>query len=264
MPSLDPTLLRPCRLYFSLNVSGDAWLVTGISVTDATGSSSPATATFSSSRFLMNGSISASTSYSNTFEHAGDQLVGRRRGRHAGARSEVARLDDHRPAEGVCDLRRQRRAARPSRDRARARSHDSHGTTGTPACDGDDLRQPLVHADGRRRHAAADIRAAAELEQPLDAAVLAERAVENRNEDVDWMLRLGRTERPRRHRHQRRGAEAGRQRHFGQPRPIGPAALERLGVPEVVADPPAQLLIDVDRHGVNAIADRARAGSAGR
>jgi hypothetical protein len=57
-------------------VSGDAWLVSGISVTDATGSSRPATATLISSRFLMNGSISASTSYSKTFRTPGNQLVG--------------------------------------------------------------------------------------------------------------------------------------------------------------------------------------------
>ena len=47
------------------------------------------------------------------------------------------------------------------------------------------LEQILVHAERRAEHAGADVRHAGELEQPLHRAVLAERAVQDRQHDVD-------------------------------------------------------------------------------
>jgi hypothetical protein len=43
----------------------------------------------------------------------------------------------------------------------------------------------LVHAEGAREHARADVRQAEELEEALDRAVLAERAVQDREHEVD-------------------------------------------------------------------------------
>ncbi len=185
MPSLDPTLLRPCRLYFSLNDSGDAWLVTGISVTDATGSSSPATATLISSRFLMNGSMSASTSYSNTLSTPATSSSGDAAVDTPALDPRLHGLTMTGQPKPVADLRRQTSRIHADPRSSTARSHDSHGTTGTPACAATIFVSALVHADRRREHAAADVGAAAQLEQALDAAVFAERAVQDRDEDVD-------------------------------------------------------------------------------
>ena len=54
------------------------------------------------------------------------------------------------------------------------------------------LEEVLVHAERRRRDTRADVGSAGELEQALDAAVLAERAVQDREDD------LGRRDRRRR------------------------------------------------------------------
>ena len=47
------------------------------------------------------------------------------------------------------------------------------------------LEEVLVHAERRGGDAGADVRHAGELEQALDGAVLAERAVQDREDDVD-------------------------------------------------------------------------------
>ncbi len=47
------------------------------------------------------------------------------------------------------------------------------------------LEEILVHREGRRRDAGADVRDPRELEQPLHRPVLAERPVEDREDDVD-------------------------------------------------------------------------------
>src|SRR6188768_213203 len=129
----EPTLFVPWRLYFSLNDSGDAWLVTGISVTDATGVSSPATATLISSRFLMNGSISASTSYSNTLRTPAMRSL-------ALDAVDTPALDPRlhgltMTGQPSADSTRAGRSVNhPLPRSSTARSHDTHGTTGTPAC----------------------------------------------------------------------------------------------------------------------------------
>ena len=132
IPSVEPTVFGPSRRYFSANVSGVAWLVAGISVTDATGSSRPATATLISSRFLMNGSMIASTSYSKT--------------RRRPAMSSSALVATDTPALDP-RLHGFTMTGQPNEPATRAgysvshsgprsstdRSHDSHCTTGTPA-----------------------------------------------------------------------------------------------------------------------------------
>ncbi len=54
------------------------------------------------------------------------------------------------------------------------------------------LEQVLVHAERRGGDAGADVRHAGQLEQPLDGAVLAEGAVQDRQDDVDGAERLRR------------------------------------------------------------------------
>ena len=259
MPSLDPMLFRPCLRYFSAKVSGDVWLVTGISVTEATGSSSPATATLISSRFLMNGSMIASTSVLEHLEDAGDEFVGSGRDRHSRARTEVTGLHDDRPAERLGDTLRivdqPCRAALQHRALARQPLHDRHAVVRR-----DDLRGALVHADRRGHHTTPDVGAPSEFERALNAAVLAVSAVQHRHEHIDGNRATAggsnarkppscsRQERSHIHRYHPRCAEPRRQRHFDQPRSIGAAALERVRVPEVVADPPPRRLIDVNRH----------------
>ena len=53
------------------------------------------------------------------------------------------------------------------------------------------LEQVLVHAERGGGDARADVGHARELEEPLDGAVLAERAVEDRKDDVDLAERRG-------------------------------------------------------------------------
>ena len=133
MPSLEPMLFPPCFLYFSLNESAASLLVSGISVTDATGSSRPATATFSSSRFLMNGSTIASTSYSNTLSTPATSSSGV-------AATDTPALD---PRLQGLTITGQPKAAATSLGRSCShrdprsstpRSHEIHGTTGTSCC----------------------------------------------------------------------------------------------------------------------------------
>src|SRR5262245_14274792 len=131
MPSLDPTLFLPWRLYFSLNDRMELWLVTGISVTDATGSSRPQTATLISRRLVTKGSIRASTSYSNTFSTPAMSSS-------AFAAVDTPALD---PRLHGFTITGQRSAFstcagssfnHPDPRSSTARSHDTHGTTGTP------------------------------------------------------------------------------------------------------------------------------------
>ena len=91
--------------------------------------------------------------------------------RDADRRAEPRGLDEDRIAERVLD-----RIAEPDRvvrgDRDAAVAHDL-------------LEQVLVHREGRGGDAGADVRDAGELEEPLHRSVLAERAVEDREDDVD-------------------------------------------------------------------------------
>src|SRR4029079_17316323 len=132
IPSLDPMLFLPCRLYFSLNERIDDLVVTGISVTDATASSNPATDTFTSRRLVMNGSIRASTSYSNTrstpaLSSLGDFAV------------DTPALDPRlhgftitgQPSLDSTSAGKDESHAEPRS--STARSHETHGTIGTPA-----------------------------------------------------------------------------------------------------------------------------------
>src|SRR5207247_5307192 len=54
------------------------------------------------------------------------------------------------------------------------------------------LEEVLVHAERRRRDASADVGNPCELQEPLHGAVLAERAVQDRQDDVDGAERRGR------------------------------------------------------------------------
>ena len=54
------------------------------------------------------------------------------------------------------------------------------------------LEEVLVHAERRRRDAGSDVRDTGELEQALDSAVLAERAVQDREHHVNGAERGGR------------------------------------------------------------------------
>ena len=80
-------------------------------------------------------------------------------------RAQARRLDEHRVAEGVLDG-----IALPQRD------VPGHGDAVVAH---DRLEEVLVHAERGRGDARADVGNAGKLEQPLDGAVLAERAVED-------------------------------------------------------------------------------------
>ncbi|OEI69433.1 hypothetical protein Cus16_0037 [Curtobacterium sp. ER1/6] len=91
------------------------------------------------------------------------------------------------------------------------------------------LRRVLVHRQGAREHAVADVRQPGDLEEPLDRAVLAERAVQDREHHVhrdrgDRAVRVGDDElvrrRRRRERHARAVVRHGRQRAVTE-RPLG-------------------------------------------
>src|SRR4051812_31355121 len=91
--------------------------------------------------------------------------------RDADGRAEARRLDEYRIPEGVLD-----RVTLANRvmtcDRDAAVAHHL-------------LEQVLVHRERRARDARADVRDAGELEEALHGAVLAERAVEDGQHDVD-------------------------------------------------------------------------------
>ncbi len=95
----------------------------------------------------------------------------------ADGRAEPGGLDEHRVAVRVLDgiARAQRHVAR-DRDAAVAQ----HG-----------LEQVLVHAERRRGDARADVRDACQLQQPLHRPVLAERAVQDGQDDVHLAERRG-------------------------------------------------------------------------
>src|SRR5580765_1243341 len=86
-------------------------------------------------------------------------------------RAESGRLDEAREPEGVLH-----RTALAERDVPR---------DGEPAVPQHLLEEVLVHAESRSRDAGADVRDNGELEQSLDGAVLPERAVQDRQHDVD-------------------------------------------------------------------------------
>src|SRR5262249_57122716 len=84
---------------------------------------------------------------------------------------ERRRLDEDRVAERVLD--------------GVAESNRVVPRNGDAAVAHDLLEEILVHRERRRRDACADVGDVRELEQPLHRAVLAERAVEDREDDVD-------------------------------------------------------------------------------
>ena len=92
--------------------------------------------------------------------------------------AEPRRLDEDGVAERVLDL-----VAEPQRHVARNRDAAvaQHG-----------LEEVLVHAERGGGDPGADVGDAGELEQALDRAVLAERAVQHGQDDVDGAERLGR------------------------------------------------------------------------
>ena len=98
--------------------------------------------------------------------------------RDADRRAEPRRLHEHRVVEGVLRL-----VAVAERDVPRDRD---------PAVSEHGLEQVLVHAQRGGGDAGADVGDARELEEALHGAVLAERAVEDREHDVDLAERRGR------------------------------------------------------------------------
>ena len=112
-------------------------------------------------------------------------LLGARTIDDADARPEPRRLDDDREAERALD-----RLAVPRRTvRLRA--------TGTPLSRMTDLKRSLSIAERRGGHARADVGDAGELEEPLDGAVLAERPVQDGEDDVHLAERLRHAPSPR-------------------------------------------------------------------
>ena len=91
-------------------------------------------------------------------------------------RSEPSRLDEDRTAKFGYNSVESRRVAMAetaeARDRQAAVAHQPLGDI-------------LVHRRGRAEHARADIRDAGDLGQALDRSVLAERPMQNREDDVD-------------------------------------------------------------------------------
>ena len=63
------------------------------------------------------------------------------------------------------------------------RATSLHAATGRPWSRSTDFGDALVHADGRGEHAGTDVGHAHRLEVPLQDAILAERAVEGREDD---------------------------------------------------------------------------------
>jgi hypothetical protein len=95
----------------------------------------------------------------------------------ADRRAESRRLDEHRVPERVLDLVAGPQRVVTSDDDAALPQHL--------------LREVLVHADGGGSDAGADVRDAGELEQALHRSVLAERAVEDREDDIYRAQRRG-------------------------------------------------------------------------
>ena len=80
---------------------------------------------------------------------------------------------------------------RRGRGPTRGAGSTSYGPTGQPEGDEDALHVLLVLADGGGEDARADVGHPGELQQPLEGAVLAVRAVQHGEDDVDLAQRLG-------------------------------------------------------------------------
>jgi len=100
--------------------------------------------------------------------------------RDADARAEVRRLDEERRRQA----RQQRRTDAGAVARPLGAQHHRVVDLRQAVLREDDLHHPLVHADGRGEHAAADVGQVGELEQALHGAVLAVGTVEDREDDV--------------------------------------------------------------------------------
>ena len=100
-----------------------------------------------------------------------DELLVTAHLRDADGRAEACGLHEHGVREVVCGL-----VAVAQRDVACDRD--------SPVAE-DRLEEVLVHAERRRSDTSADVRHACEFEQPLHRSVLAERAVQDREHDVD-------------------------------------------------------------------------------
>ena len=120
----------------------------------------------------------------------GAELVVAAHLRDADRGAETRRLHEHGVVEVVCGL-----VSFAKRDVAR---------DGDPAVAENRLEEVLVHAQRRRGDARADVGHAGELEEALHRAVLAERAVQDRQHDVD----LAERRRGRRVRDDRKGLDA--------------------------------------------------------
>ena len=195
----------------------------------------------------MNGSISASTSYSNTFRTPATSSSARCGGRNAGARSQVAGLDDHRPAEAT--IRRcagQSASSRGPRS-STPRSHESHGTIGTPACDATifvmRLFMPTADAARRSRHTRIRRARACPGSQPSSPKVPCSTGTNtstgNRCPAPSRMPVRSSVDVPK----PGDSATSVARARSGPP-PLNDSLCHRL-----VANPPAQRLVDVDRHG---------------
>ena len=101
----------------------------------------------------------------------GAELVVASHLRDADRGAETRRLHEHGVVEVVCGL-----VSFAKRDVAR---------DGDPAVAENRLEEVLVHAESRRGDACADVGHAGELEEALHRAVLPERAVQDRQHDVD-------------------------------------------------------------------------------
>ncbi len=108
------------------------------------------------------------------------ELVARAHLADADARAAAARLDEDRVAQRVDRLDDGRLVAPPAAQRG-----DRVGQHRQAVRLQDHLHVVLVHADGGGEHTGADVADARHLQQALDRAVLAPRAVQQREDDVD-------------------------------------------------------------------------------
>ena len=107
---------------------------------------------------------------------------------HAEARSGAGRLDEQRVRQsGLLDLSEQTIgiSGEPRRRVEAARVHGDAGSDRNAGGGQQHLRVMLVHARGGREHAATDVRHIHHLQQTLNRAVLAIRAVQNRQHRVN-------------------------------------------------------------------------------
>jgi hypothetical protein len=175
--------------------------------------------------------------------HSAEELVPVPGAAHPHRGSHVGRLDE----EGVAE----RLAAVEVRGGGDAAQRHP-GQDGELGGGEEALHHVLVHPDGRPEHPGADVRDAGQLEQALDRAVLAQGAVEHREDHVD----AGGAPAPHRQGRLAAGGRVGGERHVGH-RLLEP---DQAGIPgrleeeRLLLEEPAARLVDAHQDGLEALA----------